>query len=658
MARSVEKIERLANLLFVLRDAKEPLTLVQIASQVPGYPAEAEARRTSFERDKRTLRESGIHITVSRPNSAAQDGYQILASDYYLPELNLSDAERNALRLALASVRFEGTVHAEIAVKIGAEPDASLPAVMELPREPHLGQLGEAIARRRQVRFSYHGRARDLEPGALYFHSGHWYLIGEELANGEGRSTRTYRVDRIEGALHIGEPDAYVAPEHSDLASELAFSLRSAIESGPSGALDTTTLRLLVEPSATASVIEVLGSGVVIERDEEGRAIVAFTIANWEAVVAFVRGLGAQGEVISPPEMRERVITELERFALEPPTDRSEFVAPPNAPAEPTPPRSARRSAIDAGARLRRMIAILTYLANEGSATVGELAERFDMPPSHVTSELELAACLGRPPYSPDELLEVIVIDDEVYVNQLEELEKPLRLTPDEGFALAAAARTLLQIEGVGGESPLATGLRRLEEVLGTHNLHIDVEIPATLEVLRRAAATNAKVEITYLGQSSGEATRRLVEPVALPFREGRFYLDAYCHMAGDWRRFALSNIADVTETGERGEPRNLPSAFLSNRAFVASKGATPVTIIANARHRYFLTAFADGEVVELPEDQILLTLTVGSKDWLGRLLLRLGDDADVVAPREFCDARNVVAAKALERYKITDNRE
>ncbi len=73
MPPRVEKVERVADLLLILLNAQEPLTLVQIGSQVRGYPPEEEARRTQFERDKRTLRESGIPITVSSPNSSAQD---------------------------------------------------------------------------------------------------------------------------------------------------------------------------------------------------------------------------------------------------------------------------------------------------------------------------------------------------------------------------------------------------------------------------------------------------------------------------------------------------------------------------------------------------------------------------------------------------------
>jgi proteasome accessory factor C len=653
MVRPVEKIERLANLLFVLRDAKEPLTLVQIAAQVPGYPAETEARRTSFERDKRTLRESGIQITVSSPNSAAQDGYQILASDYYLPDLNLSDSERNALRIALASVRFEGTVHAEIAVKIGADPEATLPAVMELPREAALGPLGEAIRQRSVVSFTYHEKKRLIEPGALYFHAGHWYLIGRDHdLEGTGEQ-KTFRVDRIHGAVALGTPGGYEWISHSNLAAEIAFSLRASVQNGDGDELDRPLLELLVDPSATASVIEVIGQDVVIERDDEGRARVVFPIADQDAVVSWILGLGAAAKIVAPTSLQKIVTTRLREFADEAPIDGTRFDIPrefsESAPRVLT--RATRRPVIDAGARLRRMIAMLTYLANEGSATVPELAERFGIEQATVTSELELAACIGRPPYTPDELLEVIVIDDEVYVNQLEDLMRPLRLTPEEGFALAAAARTLLRVDGVASNGPLATGLEKLESVLGQNRVYIDVDIPASLDVLRRAAATNTVVEIDYASQDPTRVTRRRIEPFAVPFREGKFYLDAFSHEAGDWRRFLVANISNVTVMDEHGEPRALPVEFLGSRAFVEGKDASRVTIVADARCRYFIDPLVASPVVEIEEGKILASIIVGNPEWLGRLLLRLGRGAQVVAPEELQGVKAASAIAALARY-------
>ena len=59
------RLERLINLTATLLETRRPLTLEELADRLePGYPDELAARRRQFERDKETLRELGVPITV------------------------------------------------------------------------------------------------------------------------------------------------------------------------------------------------------------------------------------------------------------------------------------------------------------------------------------------------------------------------------------------------------------------------------------------------------------------------------------------------------------------------------------------------------------------------------------------------------------------
>ena len=89
----------LTNLVLALLQTSRPLSLREIGGQVAGYPAQASAIRQAFERDKRTLRDSGIPITVERVGGDEQFGYRIRPEDYYLPELDLTEDERSTLVL-------------------------------------------------------------------------------------------------------------------------------------------------------------------------------------------------------------------------------------------------------------------------------------------------------------------------------------------------------------------------------------------------------------------------------------------------------------------------------------------------------------------------------------------------------------------------------
>src|ERR1700683_2650486 len=120
----------------------------------------------------------------------------------------------------------------------------------------------------------------------------------------------------------------------------------------------------------------------------------------------------------------------------------------------------------DAGHRLHRLLAVLTWLARRGRAPVAELAERFGLSSDELIADLELAACCGLPPYTPDQLMEIMVDEEEVVANLGAELARPRRLTAAEGFALAAAARAIEAVPGADPEGSLARGVGQLETVL------------------------------------------------------------------------------------------------------------------------------------------------------------------------------------------------
>jgi proteasome accessory factor C len=304
-----------------------------------------------------------------------------------------------------------------------------------------------------------------------------------------------------------------------------------------------------------------------------------------------------------------------------------------------------------AGDRLLRLLTMLSYLADVGEAEISDLAERFGMPERDVVTELELAACCGLPPYSPDQLLELVVDDVRVHAFGLDALRRPPRLTPDEGFAVAATARALLAVQGAD-EGPLARALDKLERALGADRLQVDLEAPPLLERVHRAAAAGEVITIDYLGRARGEETTRVVEPYAVVVREGHFYLDAYCHLAGDWRRFQVLRINAVRESSVPYTPRTPPPELAGGRAFVGRSSVTAVKIAVPESELAFVVRFSTAPVEHAPDGRFVVTLEVGNKTWLGRLLLRLGEDAEVLEPSEFAEAASSEAQRALQRYR------
>ena len=279
-------------------------------------------------------------------------------------------------------------------------------------------------------------------------------------------------------------------------------------------------------------------------------------------------------------------------------------------------------------------MAVVGWLAQVGEAPIADAARRFGMDEDELISELELAACCGVPPYTPDTLMEIEVSESSVRAFLPSEFARPRRLTPAEGFAVAASARLIMSVPGPD-DGALRRALSKLDAALGSREvIGVDVDAPPSLAAVRQACEAGQPVEIDYHSASRDELTTRIVEPVQVITMDGHWYLDAYCESAGDMRRFRVDRIGAVRPHGDvrprRGrtpcEPRRTPS-YRGRAPWRSSsdweKGAqwVPESVPVRAVGRS-----PDGTVTDV-------VLDVAGMAWFERLLLQLGPDASVVRP-------------------------
>jgi proteasome accessory factor C len=311
----------------------------------------------------------------------------------------------------------------------------------------------------------------------------------------------------------------------------------------------------------------------------------------------------------------------------------------------------------DAGARLLRLLAVLTWLARQGRATVSELSERFGLDADELIADLELAACCGLPPYSPDQLMEIIVDDQEVIADLGTELGRPRRLTAAEGFALAASARAILAVPGSDPDGALGRALGKLEAVLGGRGLlRVDLREPAHLAIIRDASESGRQLELHYYSASSDRESTRIVDPVSVRLIEGHWYLDGYCHNALGMRRFRVDRVSSARLTGEPaghrgGDAAPDPDAAPSSEAFVPGPEATVARLAVDGEAVWITEALLNSSSRPLSDGRTEVTLAVASTVWFGRLLLRLGPHAEVLDPPELADTGRQAARQLLARY-------
>src|SRR5262249_56556753 len=95
-----------------------------------------------------------------------------------------------------------------------------------------------------------------------------------------------------------------------------------------------------------------------------------------------------------------------------------------------------------------RVSALGPWTAEPPGAALAEIAARLGVWEGERERSLELLPLCGLPPYTPDRLIEVEIVDGHVWIRFAEYFDRPLRLSADEGLALLAAGRALLAVPG------------------------------------------------------------------------------------------------------------------------------------------------------------------------------------------------------------------
>ena len=302
-----DRLERLTNLIAALLDTGRPLTLEEIAERVPGYPDDPATRRRQFERDKATLRDIGVPISLEALYAFDHEtGYRIHRRDYELTALDLSPDERVALHLAVTAVGLDGGEGRHALWKLGGAEGDPAPPLAALPSVPALPFLFDAYRRRAEVGFSYRGEPRHLWPYGILFRNGHWYAVGHDP---DRDAIRAFRADRIEGEISTGPAGSFEPPADFDPSAALRD------EPWRFGDEDPVEARVRVVAPQAAWVVAEVGEQAVAQRDDDGSVVVRMAVTNRAAFRSFVLGLLDAAEVLGPPELRAEVVDWLESMA-------------------------------------------------------------------------------------------------------------------------------------------------------------------------------------------------------------------------------------------------------------------------------------------------------------------------------------------------------
>ena len=309
--------------------------------------------------------------------------------------------------------------------------------------------------------------------------------------------------------------------------------------------------------------------------------------------------------------------------------------------------------------RLGRMLAIVPYLVQHPGSALSEVAAAFDVGPGQLRRDLDLLFMSGLPPYGPGDLIDVDVDEDgHIWISMADHFSRPLQLTRIEALAVYLRGTELLALPGMPDAPALEKALEKLRGSLGPETLgeaegRIEIarrgRAPEHLAALRDAARGHERLSIEYFAASTGEWSQREIDPEEVFSGMGHWYVAAWDVDADAERLFRADRVRSAAPTGETFTPRGLRGA--GRDLYSPSGDDVSVRLRLRPAARWIAEYYATTELEERADGGVEVTLPARQLGWVARLLLRVGDDAEVVEPVELRDEVRRLARETLAGY-------
>lgn len=196
--------------------------------------------------------------------------------------------------------------------------------------------------------------------------------------------------------------------------------------------------------------------------------------------------------------------------------------------------------------RIQRLISLAYFLSTRSEIHIDELAERLGIDRASVEADLNVLMYCGLPPYSPEQLFDIIIEDDFVSMYFNDVFVAPMRLSEVErAHVVIALTRLLAQSEETTERSAIEEVSRIIDD---SHADVVVVDAPSSKydDLLRDSISSKTPVEITYLSLSSASLSERIIEVRGLFTTASVTYVFAFSHDVNDFRVFRTDRILEA----------------------------------------------------------------------------------------------------------------
>jgi proteasome accessory factor C len=293
-----------------------------------------------------------------------------------------------------------------------------------------------------------------------------------------------------------------------------------------------------------------------------------------------------------------------------------------------------------------------------------ELARDLGLDPAQLRSDIDLLGFVGRPPFSPDDLIDISVDErGRVSVALDQSFSRPPQLTAVEALALAAAAEevapadpaVLAALAKLTGK--LTPAARQLYSALA-RRLAADTPPPrgteGILAQLRKSAEQHREIVVAYDKEGRGMAQDRAFRPQGVIDHAGVWYVIGHDVGRDAERTFRVDRILSVRETEAAfPDPGPLdPARFQREQLFFPSGIERPVVLRFSPGASGWAMARYGFRARPLPGGGVDVWIESAGSQYAVSLALSLAGEAEIVGPEEARAALRDEVRRALGRYE------
>ena len=301
-----------------------------------------------------------------------------------------------------------------------------------------------------------------------------------------------------------------------------------------------------------------------------------------------------------------------------------------------------------------RLLSIVIYLLNHDIVSAAKLAERFEVSKRTILRDMEHISLAGIPIQSVPGAKGGYSIMKGYKVNGrlVTAEDSALIITALKGFMSAYDSRryseTLEKIASVLPKPP-------------SQNVFLDFGasgenegIQAKLKAIESAMNEKRIISVSYVN-ASGDASARLLEPIALSYRWYAWYLLAYCTTKQDYRIFKIARIDKLAPTAAKFSREHEEPVCLLGKVFQGNERKyINFTLLCKAEVKVQALEYLGGSIVKAHDNGDFVMRIHALEDermWFA-MLLSFGDKVSVLEPESLKMRLLETAENILSLYK------